>query len=89
MFSKKLWGIAALWVVLFILLVVVAAFTAEASSTLTSLIMAGGNLILILLPGFKGNEWQMKNLNKRGFIYISSIESASPEAAIEQFLKGA
>jgi hypothetical protein len=48
-----------------------------------------GNIVLLLLPGFKGNDWLIYNLKKRGYSYISSIEAESPEAAIEQVIKGA
>ncbi len=86
---KKLWMITALWIIIFISLIIIAAFTHETGSVFLNIIILVGNIVLLLLPGFKGNDWLIYNLKKRGYSYLSSIEAESPEAAIEQVIKGA
>jgi hypothetical protein len=86
---KKLWLITALWIIIFISLIIIATFTHETGSVFLNIIIIGGNIVLLLLPGFKGNDWLIYNLKKRGYGYINSIEAESPEAAIEQVIKGA
>ena len=41
------------------------------------------SLILILIsPGFKGNEWTVKNLLKKGYIFDCSIEAKNKNEAL-------
>ncbi|MCL5966444.1 MAG: DUF2628 domain-containing protein [Deltaproteobacteria bacterium] len=83
---KKLWMITALWIIIFISLIIIATFTHETGSVFLNIILLG-NIALLLLPGFKGNDWLIYKLKRRGYRYISSIEAESPEAAIEQVTK--
>ena len=85
MLAKKLWGIAGLWSLLFLLLNIIGAYALEINSAFPYVVLAGGNIAFLLLPGFKGNEWLAKNLGKRGFVYLGSIQAESPEAAAARF----
>jgi hypothetical protein len=44
-------------------------------------------LALAIIPAFKGNEWRIKNLTKRGFEFMDSVSAETPDAAITQVLK--
>jgi len=81
---KKLWMITALWTALFILLIVASAYTQKMNSVFLSIVIIFGNFALLLLPGFKGNEWWANNLKRRGYHYVRSVEAESPEDAMKQ-----
>jgi len=40
-------------------------------------------IIILTLPGFKGNEWTIVNLKKRGYTFTYSIQAPSRKSAIE------
>jgi len=46
------------------------------------ILLAYGGWGVSIFVGFKGNEWLMANLTKRGFELLESIEAETPEAAI-------
>ena len=67
MLVKKLWGIAGLWFVFYIVLSIIETVTDEAGSepglpAIVYLILVGGYFAVWLIPGFKGNEWRRSNL---------------------------
>ena len=39
-------------------------------------------IMIFLTPGFKGNEWTAKNLQKKGYIFDCSIEAKNKNEAI-------
>ena len=49
--------------------------------------LAVGYLTLVLVPGFKGNGWRMKNLENRGFKLVQEVQAEAPDAAIAQAVK--
>jgi hypothetical protein len=81
---KKLWMITALWITFFILLIISSAYAQKINSLFLNIINIFGNIGLLLLPGFKGNDWLVNNLKRRGYIYIRSVDAESPEDAIKQ-----
>ena len=40
-------------------------------------------IIILLTPGFKGNEWTAKKLQKKGYVFDCSIEAKNINEAIE------
>lgn len=86
---KKLWVLTALWISAFILLILIATLTYGTSSVFINTIVFMGNIILLLLPGLKGNNWVINSLKRNGYVYINTIEAESPEAAIDQTAKDA
>jgi len=87
MLAKKLWKLAGLWVLAYIVLTVIQDAAIKADSASGILIVLAGHLALALLPGLKGNEWRIKNLTKRGFEFVNSVQAETPDAAIAQILK--
>ena len=86
MLVKKLWALAGLWFVLYLVLSIIEAATDEAGSeselqAILYLLLAGGYFAMSLVPGFKGNEWRRNNLDKRGFEMVQEVEAESPDAA--------
>jgi hypothetical protein len=51
----------------------------SASSLLVFSLLA---LIPWMLAGFKGNEWRRSDLSKRGFTYIGTFQTDTPDAAV-------
>jgi hypothetical protein len=43
--------------------------------------------VLGLIRAFKGNEWRIKNLAKRGFVYVGPVSAETHDVAIAQALK--
>jgi Protein of unknown function (DUF2628) len=86
MLVKKLWIIAGLWIVAYIVLTIIQDYAMKSGSVGTILVVLAGHLALSLIPAFKGNEWRIKNLEKRGFKFVASVSADTPDAAIAQAL---
>jgi hypothetical protein len=88
MLVKQLWGMSALWIALYISLSLVETdidkFDPGGTQALAYLHLVVGYLALTLIPGFKGNEWREKNLVRRGFEMLRTVQAETPEAAISQ-----
>jgi len=39
-------------------------------------------IVIFASPGFKGNEWTVKNLQKKGYIFDCSIEAKNKDGAL-------
>ena len=39
-------------------------------------------IVIFVSPGFKGNEWTVKNLQKKGYIFDCSIEAKNKSEAL-------
>lgn len=91
MLRKQLWGWSALWIVLYLSLSLVDPGTDEfepgGPQGLVYLHLAAGYLALTLIPGFQGNKWREKNLVRRGFEMLGTIQAETPEAALSQMAK--
>jgi hypothetical protein len=91
MLTKKLWGVALLWLGLYVVLGLIQTVTNESEESgaqvLVYLLLAAGCWALNLLPGFKGNQWREANLAKRGFELVGTAQSATPDAAMAQVAK--
>ena len=87
MLVKKLWIFAGLWIVAYIVLTIIQDSALKSGAAGAILIVFAGHLALALIPAFKGNEWRIKNLTKRGFEFVASVPANTPDAAIAQALK--
>lgn len=87
MLAKKLWTFAGVWVLAYIVLAMIQDAAVTSHSPGAILIVVAGHLALGLIPAFKGNEWRVKNLTKRGYEYVDSARAATADAAIAQVFK--
>ena len=87
MLAKKLWTMAGLWILAYIVLSIIQDTTLKIGRVGVILIVLIAHLALALIPAFKGNEWRVKNLTKRGFVFVDSVSAETPDAAIAQVLK--
>jgi hypothetical protein len=91
MLAKQLWGLSALWIALYLSLSLVETgtdkFEPGGAQALVYLHLVAGYCALSLIPGLSGNKWREKNLVRRGFEMIGTIQAETPEAAISQVAK--
>ena len=88
MLVKQLWGWSVLWIALYISLSLVETgtdkFEPGGVQALVYLHLVAGYFALGLIPGLKGNTWREKNLVRRGFEMLRTVQAETPEAAISQ-----
>jgi uncharacterized protein DUF2628 len=88
MLVKQLWGLSALWIALYLSLSLVETgtdkFEPGGAQALVYLHLVVGYVALSLIPGLKGNQWREKNLVRRGFEMVRTVQAETPEAAISQ-----
>ena len=88
MLVKKLWGLFGLWLAMYIALSLVEGVTDKSepggAQALVYLLLATGYSALTLIPGFKGNKWREKNLVRRGFEMLGTVQAETPDAAISR-----
>lgn len=88
MLVKQLWGLSGLWVAMYFALSLVETVVDRSepgsAQALVYLLLVAGYLTLGLVPGFKGNTWREKNLVRRGFEMVRTVQAETPEAAILQ-----
>jgi hypothetical protein len=88
MLVKQLWGWSAIWIALYVSLSLVETDTDTSelggAQALVYLHLVAGYAALSLMPGFKGNQWREKNLVRRGFEMLGTVQAETPEAAISQ-----
>lgn len=91
MLAKNLWGLSGLWVAMYFTLSLVETVTETSepsgAQVLLYLLLVAGYFTLGLVPGFKGNKWREKNLVRRGFEMLGTVQAETPEAAISQVAK--
>ena len=88
MLVKQLWGWSVLWIALYCSLSLVETGTGKfepgGTQALVYLHLVAGYGALSLIPGLKGNMWREKNLVRRGFEMLRTVQAETPEAAISQ-----
>jgi len=89
MLVKKLWTLAGLWILAYTVLTIIQDYAIKSGSAGAILMVLAAHLALALIPAFKGNEWRIKNLTRRGFVFADSVSAETPDAAIAQALKSA
>jgi hypothetical protein len=84
MLAKKLWTLAGLWILAYIVLAMIQDAVLKSLSTGGVFIVLAGHLALGLVPAFKGNEWRIRNLTRRGYEFVDSTRAETPRAAVAQ-----
>lgn len=88
----KLWAIAGIWFGCVLVLGLINAVAKDAanhgnnSGGLDFLLLLG-YLAASLIPAFNGNQWREKNLVKRAFAHISTVQAATLDAVSAQLAK--
>ena len=86
-FVKKLWGHGfGILGIIILFTLIEKAFENERSDAGT-LLMILLQFIVYILVGFKGNEWRVNNLQKRGFELVDTLQAETPDAAIGNVAK--
>jgi hypothetical protein len=88
MLVKQLWGWSVLWIALYVSLSLVETDTDTSElggiQALVYLHLVAGYVALSLIPGLKGNQWRERNLVRRGFEMLGTVQAETPDAAISQ-----
>jgi hypothetical protein len=88
MFTKKLWTLGVLWVVLYIVAEMLLSAPVAVSSGLTQGILFAISLVvylaLWLVPAYKGNEWLERHLIRRGYQKVRSMQTHTVDSAIAE-----
>ena len=88
MLVKQLWGWSVLWIALYVSLSLVETDTDTSElggiQVLVYLHLVAGYVALSLIPGVKGNQWRERNLVRRGFEMLGTVQAETPDAAISQ-----
>ncbi|MWV16740.1 DUF2628 domain-containing protein [Pseudomonas sp. L-22-4S-12] len=79
---KQLWWLALGLLLLTPLLVLLVLQLPDGLAQSKPLLIAAVQLPLFCLIGFKGNQWQAANLQRRGFALLRRLQAASPENAV-------
>jgi len=92
LFVKKLWMFAVAWVVVSMILASIEGISDEVGMVSGRMMMvyslvAGGYLALWFIPAFKGNSWRAKNLLKRGYMLIHTVQAKTPDSAVTQLVQ--
>ena len=91
---KKLWMFAAAWIVVSMILASIEGISDEVGMVsgqmmVVYVLVAGGYLALWLIPAFRGNSWHSKNLLKRGYKLINTVQAETPDSATARLAKAA
>jgi len=70
MLAKKLWTMAGLWILAYIVLSIIQDTTLKFGRVGVILIVLIAHLALALIPAFKGNEWRVKNILRSEVLYL-------------------
>ena len=85
---KKLWGLAAVFLIINILIRFVAGFKNQFDGSIFTplllLLLFAADLALILVPGFKGNAWRDRHLVAQGYRQLATLQAETPEVAAAQ-----
>ena len=92
MFVKRLWGLTILFVLAYGVFSYIEADAEKMEESVAqgliylSLVLAYFALSLIAL--FKGNKWRERNLSKRGYELLNTVQAETPDAAIAKSESG-
>lgn len=93
MLVSGLWPFAVSWIAMVIVLRVIQAYTDSPNPTLAqaivALVLLVCYLVLWLVPAFKGNKWRDRNLCKKGYKCVATVQAKSPHAATMQVANAA
>jgi hypothetical protein len=81
--QKEMWGYAfAVLGMLIFLFMIQLAFAAKQNNGAV-ILMVLSQLMVFIVVGVQGNEWRLKNLEKRGFKLVGTVQAITPDAAID------
>jgi hypothetical protein len=88
MITKQLWGILGIWIGVFFVIelirIIIIDKMPKTQTIIPFLLFYDFVLFLLwLVPPFRGNKWRLKNLQKKGFKYLKTIQAKNPDIAIQ------
>ncbi len=86
MLAKKLWSIAAVFLVLVIPLTLIEVAISGVLEIVLSILVS---IVSSLVCGFMGNKWREDNLLTRGYEGMATIQAETPDAAVAKFAETA
>ena len=91
---KQLWLFAVAWITASVILSSIEGISDEVGMasermTVVYLLVGGGYLALWLIPAFRGNSWRAKNLPKRGYKLVTTVQAKTADVAVAQLKKAA
>jgi len=89
---KKLWVVASVWFVFYVLLGLVSAVTEEVQAEsglqrIMDLPVFAAYVVLALLPVFWGNAWRSRKLDRRGYTLIETVKARSAQEAVSRIAR--
>ena len=88
--AEKLWVQAGLWLAALVLLLIMGTVTYRELEgddyVLVSSFLFAGCLSLWLVPAFRGNQWKVASLGKRGYDWQDDVQAPTPDAAVAQIV---
>lgn len=92
MLVKKLWSVAGVWFVAYVVLLLLERVTDAAqpepgAQAVVYLLLAAGYFALCLIPDLTGNSWRVTNLTRRGYEFVGDVLADTPDAAIAQAMR--
>lgn len=82
-FFKRMWGVGlAVLAVLFVLKIIESVIVLE-NNFWAAVILLLVNFGVLVLMGFKGNDWRRATLLRKGYKKVATLEAVYPQAAID------
>lgn len=86
--SKKLWKYAAIWFAVVVAVGYLDGFIQAdgrfpGMQSLIGLVIITGYLVIMLIPAFMGNYWRTQDLTRRGYVFLRTVDAASPTKALQ------
>jgi hypothetical protein len=94
MFVKRLWSLAALWILAYVIFSVIERVTDASASDvgaklLVYLVVVVAYFALWLVPAFMGNSWRAASLTRRGYELAREVQAETADAAVALVARGA
>lgn len=84
---KKLWGYAFVFLIISVVLSFIEAGFEEQKSLSGMVLVLWLEIGVYIFVGVKGNEWCVRNLQKRGFQLVETLRAETPDEAIGKISK--
>jgi len=86
-FVKKLWGHGLVIIGVISILTLLACVQKSLKSDAGALLIILFQFGVYIFVGIKGNEWRESNLQRRGFEFIDTVHTDTPDAAIGKVVR--
>lgn len=87
---RKLWMIFASYILIILILASIdyelygeLGFFKYSTANDLQIFIFFAEIIILTLPGFRGNEWTVVNLKKQGYTFAYSVQASSKRSALE------